>query len=323
MSNTCPKVTLICGGVGGTKLAEGFYHSEFRSGLKIIGNVADDQEFHGLWVSPDIDTLTYTLANVIDKNQGWGRENDSQHTLSSLKQLGVDTWMSLGDKDFATHIYRSELKRKGVSASDIAQSIAKQLGVKVPILLPTDDVIQTQVQSNGVWLNFQDYFVKNRCQNDIENIKVNGLTQAKATIEALKAIDEADLVVIAPSNPMVSIAPIINIVNIKQALKDTLAPIVAVSPFFSGATVKGPAEQMMKAMGYAHGNAGIASFYQDVIDVLVVDQQDESDCQSLTTASLLVRPQSTLMESRADKVALAQEILSQNNVKSRKWAATS
>jgi LPPG:FO 2-phospho-L-lactate transferase len=315
MSNICPKITLLCGGVGGTKLAEGFYHSEFRAGLKVIGNVADDQEFHGLWVSPDIDTLTYTLADVIDKNQGWGRDRDSQHTLTALNQLGVDTWMQLGDKDFATHIFRTELKKKGVSASEIATRVAKQLGVKVPILLPTNDVIQTQVQSEGVWLNFQDYFVKNRCEKTIEDIKITGIEQAQATAEAIQAIEEADLVVIAPSNPLVSIAPIINIPNINKALKNTLAPIVAVSPFFSGLAVKGPAEQMMKVMGYAFGNEGVARFYQDIADILIVDQQDQKDCQLLSTASLLVRSQSTLMQNRADKVAFAQDIMAKNNTK--------
>lgn len=323
MSNLCPKVTLLCGGVGGTKLAEGFYHSEFRAGLKIIGNVADDQKFHGLWVSPDIDTLTYTLADVIDKNKGWGRDSDSQHTLTALKQLGVDTWMQLGDKDFATHIFRSELKKKGVPASEIAKRIAKQLGVKVPILLPTDDIIQTQVKSEGVWLSFQNYFVKNRCQNTIEDIKTQGIRQAKAATDAIQAIEEADLIVIAPSNPLVSIAPIINIPDIKQALKDTLAPIVAVSPFFSGVAVKGPAEQMMKAMGYASGNEGVASFYKDVVDILIVDKQDKKDCQSLSTKSFLVRAQSTLMQNRAEKVAFAREIMAKNNVKYKALAKIS
>ncbi len=323
MSAIHPKVTLLCGGVGGTKLAEGFYHSEFRSGLKVIGNVADDQEFHGLWVSPDIDTLTYTLAEVIDKSQGWGRASDSNQTLMALNQLGVDTWMFLGDKDFATHIFRTELKRKGISASEIAHRIAKQLGVTTPILLPTNDIIQTQVKSEDTWLSFQDYFVKNQCKKTIQEIKINGLAEAKATNEAIQAIEEADLVVIAPSNPVVSIAPIINILGIQQALKNTLAPIVAVSPFFSGTTVKGPAEQMMKAQGYAHGNAGIAEFYQGVIDILIVDQQDKLDCQHLSSSSLQLRAESTMMNNRQDKINLARALIGKHNVKHRSTAEMS
>jgi LPPG:FO 2-phospho-L-lactate transferase len=304
-----PKVTLLCGGVGGSKLAEGFYHSKYRAGLKIIGNVGDDQAFHGLWVSPDIDTLTYTLAGVIDKNQGWGRENDSASTLTALNQLGLDTWMFLGDKDFATHIFRSELRRKGVSASAIAQKIARQLGVKVPILLPTDDVIQTKVCSDGQWINFQDFFVKQGCQGKISGIKIDGIEQATATSEALTAIFEADMIIIAPSNPIVSIGPIIDIPGIKQALNNSQVPVVAVSPLFGGATVKGPAAEMLKAMGYENSNAGIAQIYQRIINTLVVDESDQSDCLKLNTQALRVTAQPTMMTNRDEKIALAESLV--------------
>ncbi|MEI6894400.1 MAG: 2-phospho-L-lactate transferase [Colwellia sp.] len=309
-SRKTPKITLICGGVGGTKLAEGFYHSKYRESLKIIGNVADDQEFHGLWVSPDIDTLTYTLAGVIDTKQGWGRKGDSQQTLASLRKLGVDTWMFLGDKDFATHIFRTELRKKGVSASKIARKIAKKLKVTVPIILPTDSIIQTQIKTDEGWLFFQDYFVKKRCEPEILDIRVQGIASAKATSESLTAISEADLIVIAPSNPMVSISPIINIPGIKKALLNTKAQVVAVSPFFSGTTIKGPADKMMFSMGFENSNAGLSKFYQGIINTLVIDESDAQDISKIKIPHFSMHSMNTLMRNRNDKTNLANSLVS-------------
>ncbi|PCI61394.1 MAG: 2-phospho-L-lactate transferase [Gammaproteobacteria bacterium] len=326
LKSQSPNIVLLCGGVGGTKLAEGFYHSKYRDNLKIIGNVADDQEFHGLWVSPDIDTLTYTLADVINKEQGWGRADESTNTLSALKQLGVDTWMFLGDKDFATHIYRTEQRKKGVLPEKIAEAIARQLGVKVPILLPTNDVIQTRVQTKvqtvidteETWLPFQDYFVKHQCKPEIKSIEISGIKQARATNAALEAIKDADIIIIAPSNPVVSIAPIIEIPQIKQALQQSSAQVVAVSPFFKGKTVKGPADKMMLAMGYENSNVGLLDFYQqasglneadNLINFLIIDQNDSADCDHLALGVKQVMAINTLMNNRQEKINLAESLM--------------
>ncbi len=314
MKHELPNIVLLCGGVGGTKLAEGFYHSRYQTNLKIIGNVADDQEFHGLWVSPDIDTLTYTLAGIIDKNQGWGLANDSKQTLTALNKLGVDTWMFLGDKDFATHIFRTEQRKKGISPSAIAKKIATQLSVKVPILLPTDNNIQTKIKTELGWLNFQDYFVKDQCRAKILDIKVVGIEQAIATTASLAAIEQADLIVIAPSNPVVSISPIINVPKIKQAIMNSSAQVIAVSPFFSGKTVKGPADKMMLAMGYENSNHGLVQFYhnvcRDLIDLLVIDRQDSDDVQQLDQQVEQVCVLDTLMSTLTDKINLAESLVS-------------
>jgi len=199
------KITVLAGGVGGAKMAEGLAFSRYSEQLNIIGNVADDQQFHGLWVSPDIDTLTYTLAGLIDRDKGWGLKDESNRVLDALNRLGVDTWMYLGDQDFATHIYRSELRRQGVRPSAIASHIASRLGVKANIILPTDDRIQTRVKTDQGWLDFQSYFVREGCQPVIREFAIDGIEQATATEEALRAISEADLIVFAPSNPIVSI----------------------------------------------------------------------------------------------------------------------
>ena len=303
------KILLLSGGVGGAKMAEGLAHSPYAEHYKIIGNVADDQAFHGLWVSPDIDTLTYTLADQIDKTKGWGLANESDQVLRHLKKLGAETWMYLGDKDFATHIFRTHLKNQGLRASAIAATIAEAYGVATPILLPTDDCIQTQVQTAEGWLSFQNYFVKSACQPDIIDIRVAGIEAATATPEALAAIKEADIIVLAPSNPIVSIDPILSVPEIGQAIANSRAFKVAVSPIIAGKTVKGPADKMMQALGYASDVIGVANFYLGMVDALVIDQQDAHWLSQLRAKIPYVMSTQTLMHTRADKVQLAQTVI--------------
>lgn len=309
MSELSMKVVLLSGGVGGAKMAEGLYHSDFGRELSVIGNVADDMSFHGLWVSPDIDTLTYTLADLIDTNKGWGLKDETNNSLDALKRLGCDTWMYLGDKDFATHIYRTEQKQLGIRASVIAKHIAKQLGVTANILLPTDEVIQNRIRTKQGWLDFQSYFVKQGCQPEILEVELSGIEEARPTPESLSAISQADLIIIAPSNPIVSINPIINVPGMRSALKNAKAPVVAVSPIINGQTVKGPADKMMAAMNFSSDVLGVAACYQGLIDALVIDVQDRQFTAELEAQNLKVMVAPTLMKNRNDKVFLAQKIV--------------
>ena len=176
-----PKITLLGGGVGGAKAAEGLVQSCYGDDVTIIGNIADDDQFHGLWVSPDIDTMTYSLADMSDRSQGWGIAQDGCRVLTALSHLGAECWMHLGDIDFATHIYRTQQRNQGKRPSDIARNIARALGVKTPILLPTDDIVQTRIKTPSGWMSFQEFFVKNRCQPEIEKIEFVGLEHARAT----------------------------------------------------------------------------------------------------------------------------------------------
>lgn len=309
MNSRRPRITLLAGGVGGAKLAIGLAAICEPGQLSIIGNVADDQEFHGLWVSPDIDTLTYTLAGRIDSNKGWGLADESNRVLNGLKHLGCDSWMYLGDQDMATHIMRTDLRKQGVRPSVIARQIAESFGVQSNILLPTDDRLQTRIRTAQGWLSFQEYFVREQCQPEILEIQLDGLERATVTPEALAAIREADLLIIAPSNPIVSIGPILAVPGLVQAFALSNAVKIAVSPLISGATIKGPADRMLSASGYACNNLGIADCYTGLIDGLIIDRQDHADIQALEERGINVMATNTLMLNNADKARLADELL--------------
>ena len=309
MSGGQPRITLLAGGVGGAKLAVGLAAVCAPEQLTVIGNVADDQEFHGLWVSPDIDTLTYSLAGLIDREKGWGLAKESHRVLEGLQRLGRDTWMYLGDQDLATHIYRTELRRQGVRPSDIARRIAQRLGVTLELVLPTDDRLQTRIKTPAGWLAFQEYFVREQCRPEVLDIHVDGLAEARPTPEALAAIEQADLLLIAPSNPVVSIAPILEVPGMRQAVERSRARRIAVSPLIGGRTVKGPADRMLVATGVACSNLGVAERYDGLIDGLVIDAQDAGDATALARRGLAVRVTETLMRDTADKARLAREVL--------------
>ena len=231
------RVTLLAGGVGGAKLAEGLAEIP-EIALTVIGNVADDEEFHGLWVSPDIDTMLYTLSGRVNRDQGWGLADESNRALEMLNCLGANTWMFLGDRDFGLHIYRTERLRRGDRPSDIVADIRSKFGINSKILLPTDARVQTRVLTDGGWLSFQEYFVRERCQPEVLELKYDGLELSKITVEAEQALNEADLIIIAPSNPLLSILPILKIPGFYAALQNATAPIFAVSPLVAGKALK-------------------------------------------------------------------------------------
>ena len=306
---TSINITLLAGGVGGAKAAEGLAKSVYADGLKIIGNIGDDQAFHGLWVSPDIDTLIYTLAERIDRNQGWGLAGDQQNVLNGLKQLGVDTWMQLGDMDFATHIFRTEQRHQGIRAQKITEQIAAANGVNVPILLPTDDVIQTKLKSNGQWLSFQDYFVRLRCQAAVEEIHYLDCEKASATPESLEALRGADLVLIAPSNPLLSIGAILSVGDIRHQLQALSKPIVAISPLIGNQAIKGPAVELMQSLGYRPNVVGVATYYRELVDVLVIDSTDAHHAPEIEAMGIQVITQNIWMRDEAEKVDVMTSIV--------------
>jgi len=308
MSDGQLNVLLLAGGVGGAKMAEGL-NSFSNISLTILGNIADDDSFHGLWVSPDIDTMIYTLSGEINKTQGWGVKNDDYKALSSLRKLGNNTWMSLGDKDIGLHIYRTERLKRGDRASDITKDIAEAFGVKAHIILPTDDVVQTKVLTDQGWLTFQEYFVKERCKPLVKEISFDGLDVAKPTHEALEAISMADLILIAPSNPFVSISPILNIPGILDAIKECDAIKLAVSPLINGKAIKGPAEKMMVSLGLQADSMGVAKFYKDLIDAIIIDSTDSELVPGINSLGMQVFCTNILMSDNSEKRRLAGELL--------------
>ncbi|MEL7114486.1 MAG: 2-phospho-L-lactate transferase [Pseudomonadota bacterium] len=301
------RVTLLAGGVGGAKMAEGLYALPDVD-LTVIGNIADDEEFHGLWVSPDIDTLTYTLSGRINRTQGWGVADEGTRALETLRDLGQDTWMTLGDRDLGLHIYRTMRRAKGHRPSDIAADVARAFGLTCRLVLPTDDVVQTQVETANGGLSFQEYFVRERHAVDVRGLTYEGAETARPTSEALHAIATADLIVIAPSNPLLSIAPILAIPGLQDAIEAAHAPVLAVSPLIAGQAVKGPAAALMQMAGMRVDAVGVAGYYGALIDHLVIDRQDAALADQITGPK--VHATDIMMHDAADKARLASELLS-------------
>lgn len=300
----CPTITLLAGGVGGAKAAEGLQASPYAEKAAIIANIGDDEIFHGLKVCPDIDTLIYSLSDQIDRNKGWGLKEESYQVLSGLKDLGCDTWMTLGDKDFATHIYRSMALNKGQTLTEVTEQLAARYKVTLPIMPPTDDPVPTQLYYAHQWHSFQDYFVREQCRPDIEDIRFSGAEQANATDKVLNQLSRSEIILLAPSNPLVSIGAILAVPDIREAIQDSNAFVVAISPFITGKTVKGPADRMMRAMGKDAGNIALAEHYSDLIHALVIDQQDQPDAQAIEATGIKVLSINTLMKTLQDKEKL-------------------
>lgn len=309
MGTSCvPKVTLLAGGVGGAKMAEGLNALDDVD-LTIIGNIADDEQFHGLWISPDIDTVTYTLAGMIDRKQGWGAADEGQRALGVLETLGQATWMTLGDKDLGLHIYRTMRRAEGDRPSDIARHIAKAFGVTADIVLPSDDWMQTRLTTDVGGLSFQEYFVREKCAPEVKEIWFEGVEFARPTPEALEAIAGADIIIIAPSNPLVSIDPILSIPGMHDAVVEADAPVVAVSPLIAGKTVKGPAARMMASLGLDASAYGVAEHYQGLVDTMVIDTADEALSPSIEALGMAVSVTDIMMPTLERKRALAAHVL--------------
>jgi len=302
------KVVLLAGGVGGAKLAEGLAAiNEIE--LSIIGNIGDDDTFHGLKVSPDIDTLCYSLSSMINRSQGWGVMGDDYKALSFLKKLGSDTWMILGDSDFGLHIYRSERLRAGDRPTEILHDITNALAIKPAVLLPTDNNLKTKIKTCRGWLSFQEYFVKERCIPKVLDVFYEGASESKPTEEALNALKNAKVIVIAPSNPLLSIGPILAVPGIKELLQVSKAPKIAISPLIAGKSVKGPAATIMGSMNMRVDSHGVADFYKDFLDVLLIDNQDKHLKVEIECLGLKVAFENILMNTQKEKAFLASKVI--------------
>lgn len=302
------RVTILAGGVGGSKLVDGFARLDPPVDLTVIGNVGDDVERHGLWVSPDIDIVTYTLAGLVDHEKGWGFAGETFAALEALGRLGEETWMNLGDRDLATHIYRTLLRREGVRPTVIAERIASRLGAQGHILLPTDDPLQTQIITPLGSLNFQEYFLRERCEPEILDVTYAGAASAAPTPEALNAIRHAELLVIAPSNPPGSIGPILAVPGIREAILQAGAPRVVVCPLVGGQSLKGPSDRMLRAKGLSADPLGVADYYGGLFDVMVLDEEDRASAPHLERRGLGALVTKTIMHDRRDRLRLAQSI---------------
>jgi LPPG:FO 2-phospho-L-lactate transferase len=298
------KVTVLAGGTGGTKLAHGFALLEPAVDLAIVANVGDDAEIHGLVVCPDIDTILYTLGGLVDAERGWGIAGDTITAHEQLGRLGEPTWFTVGDADLATHVHRTRRLRHGDRLTDVVGGMADALGIHARILPATDERHRTIVETDEGALPFQDYFVRRRQEPEVRRIRYDGAAQP--TTEALDAIATADLVVIGPSNPIVSIGPILALPGVRAVLEAARARGVAVSPIIGGRALKGPADRMLTSMGHESTALGVARLYAGLVDRFVVDEEDaglEGPIENELGVAVEVLP--TVMRSDADRRHLA------------------
>ncbi len=303
------RVTVLSGGVGGAKLVAGMVRCIPPARLTVIVNTADDGVFHGLHVSPDLDTLMYTLAGMVNRNTGWGIHNDTYLALSLLKKYGEETWFHLGDRDLATHILRTKLLRKGKTLTEITSFLANKNGVKATILPMTDDKVQTFIKMKGKWLYFQEYFVEKGGRGPVEGFRFKGIRKARPTLKVAKAISNADLIVFAPSNPIISLLPILSLPGFKDLLKRSKAFEVAVSPFIANQAFSGPAKELIESAGYKGSSLGLAKLYSGLIDHLVIHESDSEKMREIQMLGMDVMATQTMMKTEAEKTRLARKIL--------------
>jgi len=311
MSMTAPfrHVVLLAGGVGGARMAEGFARALPAGALTVIANVGDDEEFYGLRVCPDIDTLLYTLSDRIDRGQGWGVANDTVQALDVLRDLGAPTWMKLGDADFGLHIWRSWRLGQGTGLSEITAEAAVRLGARATILPATDDRLRTKLLTEEGWMDFQPWFVGKRCAPKVRALRYDGAETARPSSLALAALAAADLVVIAPSNPLLSIEPILAVPSLGDAVAAAPARCVGVSPLIGGKAVKGPLARLMEDLGLETTAAGVAARYGALLDAFVVDSGDRADAEALRAGGVDVLSTDILMGGPEGAERLAREII--------------
>jgi LPPG:FO 2-phospho-L-lactate transferase len=298
----------LAGGVGGAKLAHGLSRILPPEDLAIVVNVGDDFEHLGLHVSPDIDTIVYTLAGIANPETGWGVAGETWSFMDALGALGGETWFRLGDGDLATHVERTRRLKAGESLSAVIDDFRRRLGIAARLLPMSNDPVRTQLRTSEGWLDFQDYFVRLRCAPVIDRLEFAGAETARLHPDLLAALADPSLraVVICPSNPFISIDPILALPGIRAALHECRAPVVAVSPIIGGKAVKGPTAKMMAELGLPVDAATVARHYRDFLDLYIADEEDAAAVAGLEMPVVLTR---TLMQSLADREALARTVL--------------
>ena len=301
-------VLALSGGIGGAKLALGLYRVLPPGALTVVANTGDDFEHLGLAISPDCDTLLYTLAGLDDPERGWGRRDETWTFMKALERLGGETWFNLGDGDLATHVERTRRLAAGESLSQIADDFRRRLGISARLLPMSDDRVRTRLRTAEGWLDFQDYFVRQRCRPVVREIAFAGADQARPQPNFLAALADKNLraVVICPSNPFISIDPILSLPGIHEALRACQAPVVAVSPIIGGKAVKGPTAKMMAELGLPVDAAAVARHYGELLDHYVADETDANEIGDLGLPVTVTR---TFMLSLEDREALARVVL--------------
>jgi len=298
------KVAVLCGGVGAARFLSGLVRAIDPAGVTAIVNVADDDDFHGLHVSPDIDTVLYTLGGVVEESQGWGRRDETFHAQEELVRLGEDAWFRLGDRDLATHIRRTRLLREGKTPTEVTDDLRQALGIGARVLPATDGAQRTMVRTESGWRSFQEYFVKRRAADPVRELRFEPEAVPTTTL-VRAALVEADVVVVAPSNPFVSIGPILALTGMRETLRGARERIVAVSPIVGGAAIKGPAAAMLADLGHEVSALGVARLYADLAGAFVIDEQDAALRPAIEALGLRTTVVQTIMRDEATRTELA------------------
>ncbi|HEY6366019.1 MAG TPA: 2-phospho-L-lactate transferase [Candidatus Binatia bacterium] len=299
----------LTGGTGGAKLIEGLSHEVDSAELTIVCNTADDFVLHGLNISPDLDTIMYTLAGMSDSAKGWGVHDDTFTVLHQLEKFGAEVWFKLGDRDIATHILRTHLLRAGFKLSDVTERLRNNLGIKARIFPMSNDEVETRIETLEGEISFQEYFVKQRWQPEVKKIFYAGVEKSRSPPGVLEAICDAAKIVICPSNPVTSIGPILAIPGVRDALRRATARVVGVSPMIGESAISGPAHKLMAAQGMDPSTLGVAKRYADFLDQLVIDREDEKLRGKIESLGIKVAATSVIMKSLDDKRRLAGEVL--------------
>jgi LPPG:FO 2-phospho-L-lactate transferase len=303
-------IVALAGGVGAAKFLRGLVEVIRPQDLTIISNTGDDIELFGLHISPDIDIVAYTLSGVVDEERGWGIRDDTFHSLAMLQHYGEATWFHLGDGDLATHILRTQRLRAGHSLTEVTAALCQALDLKVRILPMCDQRVPSLVRTPAGLFHFQEYLVQRGGQEEVLDIIYEDIARARPAPAVLEAIAHAEAIVICPSNPIISIGPILAVPGMHQALRESPAPVVAVSPIIQGATLKGPADKMLRGLGLEVSAYGVAQYYGALLTALVIDTLDAALQPRLAGFGLRVEVTNTIMRTLADKQALARTTLS-------------
>ena len=310
-----PRVALLAGGVGGAKLADGLYRALPQGELSIIANPGDDFELHGLTICPDHDTLLYTLAGLGDRERGWGLAGESWNALDQFGKIGAPDWFKLGDRDIALHIHRTALLKAGGRLTEVNRELQRRLGLAdAPILMATDDPLRTRVRTPEGWMEFQPWFVGAQAKPEVLEVEFIGAQRARVSAEVTEAILRAELIVIAPSNPLISIAPILAVDGVREAIASARTrgvQVFGVSPIVAGKAIKGPADRMLKAAGLPSSPVGVARALPGLFDTLLVEESDLTDALRAELAPLVPRVAgaTTVMHDGDARLSLARQLL--------------
>jgi LPPG:FO 2-phospho-L-lactate transferase len=302
-------ITVLTGGTGGAKFVEGLSHVVPPEQLTVIVNTADDLEWWGLFVSPDLDSITYALAGQLSRERGWGVQSDTFHCLQTMGQFGQPTWFNIGDRDLALHLVRSRMISHGKTLSQATAEICSVLGIKARVLPMSNSRVETRVMTSIGELTFQEYFVKRWYQDPVTSVRFAGVSDAEPAPGVVGSILSSDFVLVAPSNPITSIGPILAIPGILAALQQTRAAITAVSPIVGGAAVSGPAGALMQAQGLPCSVIGVAQAYSDFLDWMIIDNADEAHMGDLRSSGMKVHSTNTIMRTASDRITLAGEVM--------------